>query len=132
MVITMNGDQDNPIITVEKLMVGYGGNTVLEEVSFSVSRGEVFTVLGPSGCGKTTLLKAMTGLLPVVNGKVSIAGEEIGLGHGKDALRRLRSRIGVLFQSGALFGSLTLWDNVMLPLVEFTDLPPELMDTVVQ
>ena len=128
----MNGDQHNPIITVENLMVGYAGNTVLKEVSFSVSRGEVFTVLGPSGCGKTTLLKAMTGLLPIAKGKISIAGQEIGPGHRKDALRRLRSRIGVLFQSGALFGSLTLWDNVMLPLMEFTDLPPELMDMVAQ
>ncbi len=128
----MNGEQDSSIIIVEDLTVGYGGNTVLEEVSFSVSAGEVFTVLGPSGCGKSTLLKAMTGLLPLVKGNIRIADEEIGPAHGKEELRRLRTRIGVLFQTGALLGSLTLWDNVMLPLAEFTDLPPELIDAIVQ
>ena len=128
----MNGDPDNSIITVEDLMLGYGGTAVLKGVSFSVSAGEVFTVLGPSGCGKTTLLKAMTGLLPIMQGKIRISGEEIGPIYNREALKRLRNRIGVLFQSGALFGSLNLWNNVMLPLVEFTDLPQELIDTVVQ
>jgi phospholipid/cholesterol/gamma-HCH transport system ATP-binding protein len=120
------------IISVEDLTVGYGEALILKEVDFSVRRGEILTVLGPSGCGKTTLLKALTGLLAPQKGRIRISGEEIAPGRDEEALSRVRRQIGVLFQSGALMDSLTVAENVALPLREFTDLPAELIDQVVK
>ena len=123
--------ENGGIITVEALTVGYGETVVLEDVSFSIGEGESFTILGPSGCGKSTLLKAMVGLLPTRKGKIRIAGEEIG-SEEEESLTRVRTQVGVLFQSGALIGSLSVGENVALPLVEFTDLPREIIDEMVR
>jgi phospholipid/cholesterol/gamma-HCH transport system ATP-binding protein len=125
------GDSEDVII-VEDLAVGYGDETVLENVSFSVAEGEILAVLGESGCGKTTLLRALTGLVTPTCGRIMIAGEVITAANAKEALARARMHIGVLFQSGALLNSLTVAENVALPLVEFTNLPRELIDDMVQ
>jgi phospholipid/cholesterol/gamma-HCH transport system ATP-binding protein len=120
------------IITVEDLVVGYGRTIVLEGVSFSVRAGEILTILGPSGCGKSTILKALAGLVPAVHGRIRVAGTEITAENGEAALPMARRHLGVLFQSGALFESLTVAENVALPLEEFTNLPRELIDAIVQ
>jgi phospholipid/cholesterol/gamma-HCH transport system ATP-binding protein len=120
------------VIEVENLTAGYGDHVVLENVDFSVREGEILTVLGPSGCGKSTLLKAMVGLLPPMKGTIRIAGEEIGSLKDDEALSRVRQQIGVLFQSGALMDFLSVAENVALPLREFSDLPGELIESMVQ
>jgi phospholipid/cholesterol/gamma-HCH transport system ATP-binding protein len=119
----------DPIIRVEGLTARYGERTIFDRVSFSVQRGEVFVILGGSGCGKSTLLKHMIGLYQPAQGTIWIDGDDIAHAHG-DARRRVLRKIGVMYQSGALFGSLTLRENVRLPLEEFTSLPPEAMDRI--
>lgn len=112
------------IILVEHLTAAYNGQVVLRDIHFEVCRGEVFAILGGSGCGKSTLLKHMIGLYKPVTGRVLIDGEDITAAEGEARLKLLR-KFGVMYQSGALFGSMTLLENVALPLEEFTDLPPE-------
>jgi len=111
-----------PIIEARNLTIGYGGEPVLEDVSFDVRRGEVFVILGGSGCGKSTLLKHLIGLYPPMKGDIRIEGRELVTAEG-DERRAILKRIGVSYQSGALFGSMTLAENVRLPLEEYTDLP---------
>ncbi|MEO8536911.1 MAG: ATP-binding cassette domain-containing protein [Betaproteobacteria bacterium] len=113
-----------PIIEVRGLVAGYGDVVLLNDLSFDVRRGEVFVILGGSGSGKSTLLKHMIGLLPPVSGRVLIDGDDIVAAEG-DARRKILRKIGVMYQSGALFGSMSLAENVRLPLEEFTDLTPD-------
>ena len=115
------GDRE-PIIRVEGLTGGYDEDIVLEDVSFDVYPGEVFAILGPSGCGKSTLLKQMIGLLEPEQGRVLIHGEDLIAADDVER-RRILSRVGVTFQGGALFGSMTLLENVRLTLEERTRLP---------
>ena len=117
------------IIKVESLTAAYEGVVVIDDISFEVNRGEVFVILGSSGGGKSTLLKHMIGLLPPAAGKILIDGEDI-VDADEDARLRILRKIGVLYQSGALFGSLSLLENVLLPLEEFTDLPPDARELV--
>lgn len=119
----MNGD-DDIIIRVKDLRVGYGDRVILEKVNFEVRRGEVFVIIGRSGSGKSTLLKNIIGLHQPLSGEVSIMGRNLLAATGKERRQLLRS-FGVLYQSGALFGSMTVLENVRLPLDEFTDLPLE-------
>jgi phospholipid/cholesterol/gamma-HCH transport system ATP-binding protein len=116
---------EEPIIQVDKVAQRFGKRTVFRDVSLRVYPREVFVILGGSGCGKSTLLKQLIGLLTPSAGRIAMFGRTItGLG-GEAALHDVQRRIGVMFQSGALFGSMTLLENVMLPLEMFTDLPPE-------
>jgi len=115
--------QREVIIRVEDFTAAYDGQVVLERVSFEVYAGEVFAILGGSGCGKSTLLKHMIGLYRPAAGRILIDGDDIAAA-GEERLAILR-KFGVMYQSGALFGSMTLLENVSLPLEEFTDLPPE-------
>ena len=103
------------IIELEHVDAGYPDAVILKDVSFSVARGEVFVLLGGSGCGKTTIMRHLTGLNPILAGKLTVAGLEWGP-KTRDTLFR---KIGVMYQSGALFGSMTCLDNVLLPLEEF-------------
>jgi phospholipid/cholesterol/gamma-HCH transport system ATP-binding protein len=119
-----------PVIRVRGLRAGYDDRAILEDVSFDVSRGEVFVILGGSGCGKSTLLKHMIGLVDPLGGTVEIDGADLTAARGEERLGILR-KFGVLYQSGALFSSLTLAENVALPLEEFTDLPPDAIDLLV-
>ncbi len=120
-----------PVILVEDLTCRFGDRTILENVSFQVYRGEIFVVLGGSGCGKSTLLRHIVGLHRPAAGRIVVNGIDITSGD-EQALRRMRRGIGVLFQSGALFGSMTLGQNIALPLEEYTDLPSEAIDLVVR
>lgn len=124
----MNPNQD-PIIRVDNLTVAYGETVILEDVSFEVNRAEIFIILGGSGCGKSTLMKQMIGLHTPVSGHVHIDGQGISTARGEEKLAILR-KIGVMYQSGALFGSMTLLENVRLPLEEFTALPSPAMDLI--
>lgn len=116
-------------IRVEDLAVGYDGKLILDGVSFEVRRGEVFVVLGTSGCGKTTLLRSMIGLEKPRRGRVWFGDEDLVSAVGP-ARKRLLRRFGVMFQNGALFGSMTLLENVRLPLEEFTELEEAAIDLV--
>lgn len=111
-----------PIIEVQNLTAAYGEETILDNLSFTVGRGEVFVILGGSGCGKSTLLKHLIGLYQPARGKILIDGEDLvsSFGESRQALMR---KIGVMYQNGALFGSMTLLENLCLPLEEFTQLP---------
>ena len=117
---------DEPIIEVEHVDAGYPGVTVLKDVSFTVRRGEVFVLLGGSGCGKSTIMKHLIGLNPAVAGTIRVDGLEMNRVNRPSILRK----IGVMYQSGALFGSMTVLENVMLPLEEFTRLPAEARRTL--
>ena len=110
------------LIEVKHLTAGYGDEQILRDVNFAVHRGEVFVIIGGSGCGKSTLLKHMIGLLEPLQGEVWLDGENLVSAEG-DRRARLLRRFGVVYQSGALFGSMTVAENVRLPLGEFTDLP---------
>src|SRR5262249_31024458 len=121
--------QPTPLIRVEGLTAGYDERIRLSDVSFTVNGGEVFVILGGSGCGKSTLLKHMIGLYRPLAGKVLIDDDDIVTAEGDERLRIL-TRIGVMYQSGALFGSMDLLDNVRLPLEEYTDLDDEAIDLV--
>jgi phospholipid/cholesterol/gamma-HCH transport system ATP-binding protein len=120
-----------PIIVVDELTAGYGETIVFEKVSFQVFQGEIFVILGGSGCGKSTLLKQMIGLHHPFSGRVLIHGMDITTAED-ETLRKVRMGIGVLFQSSALFGSMTLFDNVALPLMEYTDLSIKTIEQIVK
>jgi phospholipid/cholesterol/gamma-HCH transport system ATP-binding protein len=117
------------IIQVRNFTAAFGGRKVIEDISFDVYRGEVFVILGGSGCGKSTLLKHMIGLYKPAAGSICIEGDDIVTAEGDDRLRILR-RFGVMYQLGALFGSMNLLENVRLPLEEFTRLSHEAMDLI--
>ena len=104
------------IIELEHVDAGYPGAVILKDVSFSVARGEVFILLGGSGCGKTTIMRHLIGLNPILAGKLTVAGLE----WGPKTRNTLFRKIGVMYQSGALFGSMTCLQKVLLPLEEFT------------
>jgi phospholipid/cholesterol/gamma-HCH transport system ATP-binding protein len=120
---------DEPIIRVRNLTAGYGDTILLDRVSFDVRRGEVFVILGGSGSGKSTLLKHMIGLLEPEAGSVLIDGGDIVTATG-DERRAILRKIGVTYQSGALFGSMTLAENVRLPLEEYTDLAADEIELI--
>lgn len=115
-----------PIITVKDLTMGWGDTNLLEHTSFEVERGEVFVILGGSGCGKSTLLRYLTGLDEPKGGEITIDGV------GKPTLEVGRPSYGVMFQSGALFGSMTVGENVALALNEWTSLPHDAVDAIVR
>jgi phospholipid/cholesterol/gamma-HCH transport system ATP-binding protein len=110
---------EEPIIRLEHVDAGYPGALILKDVSFDVARGEIFILLGGSGCGKSTILKHMIGLNPVLAGRLTVTGLE----WNAQTREQLCRKIGVMYQSGALFGSMTCLENVLLPLDEFSGLP---------
>ena len=106
------------IIELKNVDAGYGKKVILSDVSFSIARGEIFALLGNSGCGKSTIMKHMIGLNPILAGSLTVAGEP----WTHKTKNGLYKRIGVMYQSGALFGSMTCLENVMLPLEEYSHL----------
>jgi phospholipid/cholesterol/gamma-HCH transport system ATP-binding protein len=121
--------RESPAIDVEHLQAGYDGNVVLEDVSFSVRRGEVFFIIGGSGCGKSTLLRHMVGLNRPRAGTVKFFDRPFS--HADAASRRaMLKEFGMLFQGGALWSSSTLRQNVALPLEEYTTLSRREIDEI--
>ncbi len=108
-------------IAVRGLSVGYGERTVQHDLAFDIARGSVFVIMGPSGCGKSTVLRALIGLLQPQAGSVHFAGESFWEVDA-DRRDRLRQRFGVMYQGGALWSSMTVAENVGLPLEEHTAL----------
>jgi len=125
----MMTNASEPIIAVRNLKIGYGDKIILENVNFQVRHGEVFMILGGSGSGKSTLLKNLIGLYPPYEGEVWIEGADMVAARDDQRLLMFR-KFGVLYQGGALFGSMTVLENVLLPLNEFTDLPEPVKELV--
>lgn len=120
---------EDKIISVKGLCVSYDDTVVLDDVSFDVDRGGVFVILGGSGCGKSTLLKHIIGLHKPESGQILIEGVDIVTATGEARLELL-SKFGVMYQNGALFGSMTVLENLKLVLEELTDVPAAMMDIV--
>ena len=118
-----------PVIQVQHVTAAYAGMIVINDISFEVYRGEVFVILGGSGSGKSTLLKHLIGLYEPVAGRILIHGKDLVAAEGAERIEILKS-IGVTYQMGALFGSMTLLENVRLPLEEYTDLPSDAIDLI--
>lgn len=119
-----------PHIEVRELTIGYGDFVVQRDLSFVVNKGDIFVIMGGNGCGKTTLMRALVGLQRPLQGNVLYSGEDLWEAPEEDR-QRLKRRLGILFQSGALWSSLTLADNVALPIAEYTGLPQARIDEIV-
>lgn len=119
------------IIQVRKLIAQYSQTRILDNISFDVYFKEIFVILGGSGCGKSTLLRHLIGLNRPYGGSVRVDGIDISRCDA-DCFRRTQHKMGVLFQSGALIGSMTVGENVALPVLEYTDLPRAAADDLVR
>jgi len=122
---------DNAVVRVVDLVKRFDERAVLDGVSLDVLPGETMVVMGGSGCGKSTLLRHMIGSMWPDAGRVEIFGEDLS-GMTDDRLDQTRKRFGILFQSGALFNSMTVGENVALPLREHTDLDADTIDIIVR
>ncbi len=121
----------DPLIEIDHVTFGYDASrTILDDVSLSFARGKVTAILGSSGCGKTTLMRLIGGVHAATQGKVVFDGERVDV-RDRPRLYRLRRRLGMLFQFGALFTDLSVFDNVAFPLREMTDLPEPLIRDIV-
>ena len=124
----MNSDT---LIEIDHVTFGYDASrTILHDVSMKFQRGKVTAILGGSGCGKTTLLRLIAGVHPATKGRVIFDGETVNT-NDKEQLYRLRRRLGMLFQFGALFTDLSVFENVAFPLREHTDLSPTMIRDIV-
>jgi phospholipid/cholesterol/gamma-HCH transport system ATP-binding protein len=122
---------DAPFIEIDHVTFGYDSRrTILDDISLTFARGKVTAVLGSSGCGKTTLLRLIGGVHAANSGRVVFDGEVVDT-RDKAQLYRLRRRLGMLFQFGALFTDLSVFENVAFPLREMTDLPEVLIRDIV-
>ena len=120
-----------PIVIVKDLTAGYADTVILKDISFEVHTGEIFGILGGSGSGKSTLLKNMIGLQTPLTGSVLIDGTDIVAAQGDERVAVLK-KIGVSYQSGALFGSMNILENVSIVLEEFTDLPKSAIELIAE
>lgn len=117
------------IIKVKDFTAAYGDNVIIDNITFDVMKGEKFVILGGSGCGKSTLLKHMIGLYKPAHGSILIEGDDIAQAEGEERIEILKN-IGVAYQLGALFGSMTVLENVMLPLEQYTELEKDAIDLI--
>ena len=122
---------DSSIIEVDRLVRKFGDRAVLNEISFDVHRGDTLVIMGGSGCGKSTLLRHMIGSMTPTSGTVKLFGEEV-TGMKEREILRIRLRFGMLFQSGALLASLTVGENVALPLLQHTDKSVDEIEEIVE
>jgi len=120
-----------PVIEIRDLVRKFGPRTVLNGVSFSVNKGDTVIIMGGSGCGKSTLLRHIIGAMKPTSGSIKLFGEEITTMPQTD-LEKLRLRFGMNFQFGALLQSLTVGENVALPLIENSEVDPEIVDLIVK
>ncbi|OQY58712.1 MAG: polyamine ABC transporter ATP-binding protein [Desulfobacteraceae bacterium 4572_88] len=123
--------QKQPIIRVENFVAQYGDARIIDNISFDVYKGEIFVILGGSGCGKSTLLRHMIGLNKPFSGKIFIDDADIGSCDEK-AFHSILRKIGVLFQSGALIGSMSVGENVALPIREYSELSQNSVNRLVR
>lgn len=109
-------------ISVQNVTMAYGSFVLMRDLSFTINRGDIFIIMGGSGCGKSTLLKTLVGLKEPATGEVFYNGTNFW-NTEPDEREQLMRRIGILYQSGALWSSMTLAENIAMPLEEYTDLP---------
>ena len=126
----MSGRLESPDIALSDVSVGYGERTVLSGVTTVLPGGKVSVILGGSGCGKSTLLRNIIGLVPIQGGRIVLGGHDMAEIAEAERLD-IRRRMGVLFQDGALLGSLRLGENIALPLREHTELTDSLIEEIV-
>ncbi|MFT9016083.1 MAG: ATP-binding cassette domain-containing protein [Acetobacter sp.] len=119
------------LISVRDITLAFGEKVIQRNVSFDLRRGSIFAVMGGSGCGKSTLLKSMIGLLRPTTGQVLVEGQDYWA-QDEQSRTELNHRFGVLFQSGALWSSMTVGENVALPLEMFTREPPDVIRRLVE
>ena len=123
--------QGKPQIEVKNLTIAYGDFVLLKDLNFTINKGDVFIIMGGSGCGKSSLLRVLTGLVPIAKGEVIVDG--VDFARAKQAARdKIMQRCGILYQSGALFSSMTLAENIALPLQQYTNYSPKLIDELVE
>ena len=127
----MMSESATPVIEVTDLVREFHGRKVLNGLSFKVMKGDTMIIMGGSGCGKSTLLRHIIGAMKPTSGSIKLFGEEI-TGMGEEDLARIRRRFGMLFQSGALLQSMTVGENVALPIVEHSKLDPSIVDLMVK
>jgi len=120
-----------PVISIRNLTAQYGDLTVLDNINADIYPGEITVILGGSGCGKTTLIKNILRLVEPVAGSVKFWGEEV-LGLDDIQMANILRRIGMLFQSGALLNSLSIYENISIPLELHTKLPRSLIDRIIK
>ena len=124
-------DPDLPFVEVKNLKAGYDGVVIVEDVSFTVNRGEIVCIIGGSGCGKSTVVRTLVGLLKPMDGMVRVFGQDPNALEEEARIPFLR-HIGMLFQNGALLGSMTVGDNVALPFRQHTALPDAVIQRIVE
>ncbi len=123
--------QGEPQIEVKNLTIAYGDFVLLKDLNFSINKGDIFIIMGGSGCGKSSLLRVLTGLVPIAKGEVIVDG--VDFAKAKQTKRdQIMQRCGILYQSGALFSSMTLAENIAMPLQQYTDYSPKLIDELVE
>ncbi len=120
-----------PIISVRNLTARFDETDVLRDISLDIYPGEITVILGTSGCGKTTLLKNLLRLYEPASGSVRFFGEEV-TDMNEEEMNRIIRRVGVLFQNGALINSMSVFDNVAIPLRQHTNLPPHIVTRIVE
>jgi len=125
------GSAQAPVLSIRNLHVSYGEREILHGISFDVLAGETLVILGGSGSGKSTLLRTLVGLERPSSGDVILRGKNL-CAMSEEEWRELRQHIGISFQSGALFGSMTVGENVALPLLEHTQLDPATIEIMVR
>ena len=113
-------------IDVKDLTVGYGDYVLLHDADYQVNKGDIFIIMGGSGCGKSSMLRVLTGLIPPLKGSVVINGVNITTAPYTE-VQKIRRKSGILYQGGALFSSMTLAENIMLPLQQYSDYSPSAM-----
>jgi len=121
----------DPVITVREAVKRFGEQTVLDGITLDVHPGETMVIMGGSGCGKSTLLRLMIGAILPEEGVVTLLGSDLAR-CSEEQLNAVRKRIGILFQSGALFNSMTVAENVALPIQEHTDLDAQTIEIMVK
>jgi len=119
-----------PAITIKALTMAYGSFVLQRDLSFTITRGDIFVIMGGNGCGKSTLLRHMVGLKPPASGSIWYGEENVWQLSEEDRARVVR-KTGILYQTGALWSSMTLAENVALPLLHYTNLPPAIIRDLV-
>src|SRR4029077_20054817 len=127
----MDETDNSPVIEVTDLVRKFADRVVLNDISFNVRRGETLVIMGGSGCGKSTLLRHIIGSIKPTSGSVKIFGQEITTMRERE-IADVRRRFGMLFQSGALLSSLTVGENVALPLLQHSDNSPDEIEQIVE